>query len=800
MDPDSGGTGISHYYALSSGLKLLEFELVSVLGQGGFGITYLAQDTLLQEPVALKEFFPSDRAARVGDLSVRARTNSEQPEFEAGLKAFLEEARLMARFRHRNIVYVRRFFEAHGTAYIVQDYERGATLSKRLDGGPLDESQLRAVLSGILDGLEALHERAVLHRDLKPDNIIIREDGSPVLIDFGAARDFAGRHSRSITAIASGGYTPPEQWGAGGQQGPWSDLYALGAITYRCVTGTAPPISLQRLRNDPLTPASVAAAGKYAPPLLAAIDWMLKVDEEKRPSSVAAVRRALEGEAPPEIAMAARAAVEALGGGAPGNAPSAMTIEPADAGRTVLKFDRDIVSDVLELAIEVTPPGSYLGKSAQEPLSPAPVYFTLYRKESTRDAFVVEADVAARIESGANVRVLSRDGFIRAAGVWPAASTRSKRTVPRWAKLVAAACLAFVAAGGSYSLYSAQQARNAETRRLQLHQQLEAAKYDRGAIDGVLRACEPSCPPDVKTAAQSKLDLIASEDQTFQASQDDLAKIRTYLADCKACIRQPEALARSEVLLARQAEAARKAEEAQYRAARGTRADLQRYLDSCKTCAFAADARSEIASLERTRLTNKLSATNGKSNLQNFLNSECGSACPADIRARAEGRLQAIERETRDYNQAIAAEEVQSLRSYVSTCQECTQIDEARRKISELTDFFRFKVCNQSGRKTSVAIMGTRKGADEVRVVGWYTFQNGECSSIGTFKSGLFYYAAEVYDNSRITWQGTLALCVRNKAFDRLKVPNYKCKNEERLLKFFERTITGPTYTWTMNP
>src|SRR5580704_9175177 len=121
--------GASHYFALPIGAKLFEFEIKSVLGSGGFGITYLALDTLLQETVALKEFFPNELAVRVSDATVRAKSGGEQPSFEAGLKAFLEEARLIARLRHRNIVHVRRFFQLHGTGYIVQDYEAGRTLA-----------------------------------------------------------------------------------------------------------------------------------------------------------------------------------------------------------------------------------------------------------------------------------------------------------------------------------------------------------------------------------------------------------------------------------------------------------------------------------------------------------------------------------------------------------------------------------------------------------------------------------------------------------------------------------------------
>src|ERR1700719_1790412 len=184
----------AHHFALSPGTKLLEFEIEAVLGHGGFGITYRALDTTLKETVAVKEFFPNALAGRVSSITVSAKSESDRGDFAAGLKAFLEEARLITRFRHPNIVHVRRFFEMHGTGYIVLDYERGQTLRQRLGGGAIAEAELRGILAGLLAGLEAMHDRAILHRDLKPSNVIIREDGTPVLIDFGAARDFAGRN------------------------------------------------------------------------------------------------------------------------------------------------------------------------------------------------------------------------------------------------------------------------------------------------------------------------------------------------------------------------------------------------------------------------------------------------------------------------------------------------------------------------------------------------------------------------------------------------------------------------------
>lgn len=289
-------------------------------------------DTLLRETVAIKEFLPNELAVRTNDSTVHPKSDGDAQDFEAGLKAFLEEARVITRFRHPNIVHVRRFFELNGTGYIALDYERGLTLSQRLAKGSLSKDELRNILIGLLEGLETIHDRAVLHRDLKPSNIILREDGSPVLIDFGAARDFKERHSRSITAIAAPGYSPPEQYGVGGRQGPWTDIYALGAIAYRCVTGNVPVDSLRRLRKDPLVPAVKAGSGKYDMDLLKAIDWMLQIEEGDRPASAAQLRDALwknpEGQIksrktkkkgftltqPQQIAAGVAAAVVLLGG------------------------------------------------------------------------------------------------------------------------------------------------------------------------------------------------------------------------------------------------------------------------------------------------------------------------------------------------------------------------------------------------------------------------------------------------------------------------------------------------------
>src|SRR5882724_4180002 len=299
------GTPQPHMYALRAGTVLHEFRIDAVLGHGGFGITYRAFDTSLHKAVAIKEYLPNDLAGRVSDSTVQAKSEDDQQQFEEGVSAFLDEARLVARLRHRNIMEVLRFFRANGTGYIVLGYEQGRTLKQRLDEGPLPEAELRKMLGRLLDGIEVLHNEAILHRDIKPSNIILSdsrvpgERGVPVLIDFGAARDFRSRHSRSVTTIVAPGYAPPEQYGIGGQAGPWSDLYALGATAYRCVTGQAPPEALRRLRKDPYVPAVEAAAGRYDENLLHLIDRLLSVEEVDRPQSAAEVREALRSRAMP---------------------------------------------------------------------------------------------------------------------------------------------------------------------------------------------------------------------------------------------------------------------------------------------------------------------------------------------------------------------------------------------------------------------------------------------------------------------------------------------------------------------
>ena len=282
-------------HALPQGHRLQEYELVRVLGFGGFGMTYLGFDHNLDKAVAIKEYLPSDIATRTAEHSVAPQASEFRGDFLWGLERFLDEARTLARFDHRHIIKVHRFFEAHGTAYIVMEYAEGETLSAYLERkGMLSEAELKGILYPLLDGLAVVHGADFLHRDIKPGNIVLRaEDGSPVLLDFGAARQAIGAKSRSVTSIVTPGYAPIEQYSSRGRQGPWTDIYALGGVCYRALTGQVPDDATDRMRQDPLVPVAQRCAGQASRGFLLAIDVALSVDEGDRPQSVAAWREAM---------------------------------------------------------------------------------------------------------------------------------------------------------------------------------------------------------------------------------------------------------------------------------------------------------------------------------------------------------------------------------------------------------------------------------------------------------------------------------------------------------------------------
>ena len=280
--------------ALPSGYVLNEYRIESVLGAGNFGLTYLATDGNLNLKVALKEYLPGDYAFRNEDSTVQPKAGEATETFQWGLQRFMDEAKTLASFRHPNIVRVMRFFEANKTGYMVMEFVEGKPLSGWITTRrPLSKQALLETVMPLLDGLEVIHKAGYLHRDVKPANVFMREDGGPVLLDFGSARQLAGG-SQELTALVSPGYAPFEQYHTQGKQGPWSDLYALGGVMYWMATGNKPLESAARVREDHLPPASqVVGAQLYGAELLAAIDWALKSHENDRPQSVGDFRRAL---------------------------------------------------------------------------------------------------------------------------------------------------------------------------------------------------------------------------------------------------------------------------------------------------------------------------------------------------------------------------------------------------------------------------------------------------------------------------------------------------------------------------
>jgi serine/threonine protein kinase len=280
-------------HTLKTGTMLDTYQIHQVLGVGGFGITYKALDITLDCLVAIKEYFPAHLAVRSRTSNhIQPKTPTDEGTYDFGLQRFMDEARLLAKFTDHNIVRVRRYIEGNGTAYIIMDYEEGLPLSRYLMRcNTLSEVEVKAVFQPILNGLRTVHAMRVLHRDIKPPNIYLRTGGSPVLLDFGAARHEINYQGRSVTNMGTHFYAPYEQFTSTEEQGPWTDIYSLGATLYHCLTGRAPIPSLDRIaaahanRQDPLSPAKQMCQGRYSQDLLECVDWMMQVRSEERPQN-----------------------------------------------------------------------------------------------------------------------------------------------------------------------------------------------------------------------------------------------------------------------------------------------------------------------------------------------------------------------------------------------------------------------------------------------------------------------------------------------------------------------------------
>ncbi len=367
--------------ALPIGTRLGEFELRSLLGVGGFGIVYLAFDHALEREVAVKEYMPASLAGRTETMHVSLRSQSDAETFALGLRSFVNEAKLLARFDHPSLLKVLRFWEANGTAYMAMPVMRGRTLKemRREMTAPPDEAWLREMLVPLLGAIETLHAEGVYHRDIAPDNIQIEPGGRPVLLDFGAARRVISDVTHTITAILKPAYAPIEQYAEANavKQGPWTDLYALGATLHYMLMGRPPAPATTRAVFDEPTVLSPESCPRCSAAFLRVVDWMLAPRPADRPQSVAALREVLEGRAALPEAYAGTAAF------APAAAPEAdwdrtvirpRTLPPASlvATTVLLPADAARVEPPLVSAPAFEPPATTPLPQTLAPLAPKP--------------------------------------------------------------------------------------------------------------------------------------------------------------------------------------------------------------------------------------------------------------------------------------------------------------------------------------------------------------------------------------------------------------------------------------------
>jgi serine/threonine protein kinase len=286
---------------LPEGHQLLNYRILRVLASGGFSIVYLAHDEN-ETPVAIKEYLPSTLALRTASGAVPVVPEAHAAAFRYGMKCFFEEGRALATLVHPNVVRVLNFFRANETVYLVMRYERGRTLQEHIHAhrGALRESWVRNTFAALLNGLREVHSNKLLHLDIKPGNVYLRSDGTPLLIDFGAARQMLWGELPALPPMYTPGYASPEHHADRARLGPWSDAYSVGATIYACVTADAPPSAEERLEKDRMVPARKAGAGKYSSELLDTVDWCMRLNHLERPQSVFALQKALLGEKEPE--------------------------------------------------------------------------------------------------------------------------------------------------------------------------------------------------------------------------------------------------------------------------------------------------------------------------------------------------------------------------------------------------------------------------------------------------------------------------------------------------------------------
>jgi serine/threonine protein kinase len=286
---------------LPEGYQLQNYRVTKVLSAGGFSLVYLAEDENAQ-PVAIKEYLPSSLALRREGDVLPSIAEDNLATFRYGMKCFFEEGRALAKLSHPNLVRVLNFFRANETVYLVMRYERGRTLQEHILArrGAIKENFIRRIFTMLLNGLREVHLNKLLHLDIKPANIYVRNDGTPVLIDFGAARQTLTAEGFKLNPMYTPGFASPEHYKNRELLGPWTDVYSVGASIFACIAGAAPQAADQRVEKDRYVSATKLFANRYSSQLLETIDWCLQLDHMKRPQSVLALQKVLLRERDPE--------------------------------------------------------------------------------------------------------------------------------------------------------------------------------------------------------------------------------------------------------------------------------------------------------------------------------------------------------------------------------------------------------------------------------------------------------------------------------------------------------------------
>jgi serine/threonine protein kinase len=291
-DPD---TYPKQWNYLQTGTIIDQYIIERELAHGGFSSVYLARQISDQVQVAIKEYLPRKLAHRTWNNMVVANNEEDQPLFRRGRALFFEEAKVLAKLKHPNIVEVINFFEANATVYMVMTYDYGLTLNKFLKhkAQPVTEKFLLALFTSLLNGINHMHEHHLLHLDIKPANILVRPGNDALLLDFGAIQSYPLKRLSKQGKVLTKGFSPIEQHDLSAPLGPWTDIYAVGASMRACLEYKPLIPATDRVHQDALVPAVKAFKNKFPEPLLKAIDWAMEVWPEQRPQSVAQLQQAL---------------------------------------------------------------------------------------------------------------------------------------------------------------------------------------------------------------------------------------------------------------------------------------------------------------------------------------------------------------------------------------------------------------------------------------------------------------------------------------------------------------------------